>query len=283
MKTHNKTTAPRKARKYRLYSGWRRDRFDPRDLTYRPRRKRTGALVDLRPFDPPIYDQKNLGSCTGNAVGGVFHFDELKQKLADAFMPSRLFIYYNERVLDGTAPDDDAGSEIRTGIKTIAKQGVCSEALWPYVIRKFSVKPTDKCYAEALKHRAIKYMRVEQNLAALKACLAEGYPIVFGFNVFESFESEEVAKTGIVPMPAPNEKNVGGHAVVLVGYDDEKKWFIVRNSWGVGWGDKGYFYMPYDYITDNKLCDDFWTVRLVSAADAARARARANAKHRKAA
>jgi C1A family cysteine protease len=278
MKTNRKTN-----RKYRLYSGWKRDRFDPRDLTYRPRRKRAGTLVDLRPNDPPIYDQKALGSCTGNAVGGVFHFDELKQGLKDAFMPSRLFIYYNERVLDGTPVDEDAGSEIRTGIKTIAKQGVCSEALWPYIIKKFSVKPTDKCYSEALKHRAIKYMRVEQKLESLKACLAEGYPVVFGFNVFESFESDAVAKTGIVPMPAADEKNIGGHAVVLVGYDDEKKWFIVRNSWGVAWGDKGYFYMPYDYVTDNKLCDDFWTVRLVSAATAARAKRQAQSLIRKAA
>jgi C1A family cysteine protease len=267
MKTTNKIN-----RKHRLYSGWKRDKFDPRDVAYRPRRKRTGTLVDLRPQCPkPIYNQKALGSCTGNAVGFGYHFEEFKQGVKDPFMPSRLFIYYNERVLDGTV-GEDAGSEIRTGIKTIAKDGVCPETMWPYVISKFKNKPTPACYKEALKHRAITYMRVAQDLKNLKACLSEGYPIVFGFNVFESFESPEVAKTGMVPMPLPKEKNIGGHAVVIVGFDDERQVFIVRNSWGEDWGDQGYFYMPYAYIIDNKLCDDFWTIRLVSEAAAARKR-----------
>ena len=259
-------------KKHRLYSGWKRDKYDPRDIAFKPRRKRTGTIVDLRPTCPkPIYNQKSLGSCTGQAVGFGYHFEELKQGLKDAFMPSRLFIYYNERFSDGTV-NEDAGSEIRTGIKTIAKEGVCPETMWPYVISKFRNKPTEACYTEALKHRAIKYMRVDQDLVHLKACLSEGYPIVFGFNVFESFESDEVAKTGKVPMPLPKEKNIGGHAVVIVGYDDEQQVFIVRNSWGEDWGDGGYFYMPYAYVTDNKLCDDFWTIRLVSETAAARHR-----------
>jgi C1A family cysteine protease len=264
MKTTNK--------KYRLYSGWNRDKFDPRDIAYRPRRKRTSKNVDLRPNCPkPIYNQKALGSCTGQAVGFGFHYEELKQGLKDAFMPSRLFIYYNERVSDGTV-SEDAGSEIRTGIKTIAKEGVCPESMWPYVISKFKNKPTPECYKEAIKHRAVTYMRVAQDLTHLKACLTDGNPIVFGFNVFESFESDEVAKTGMVPMPLPKEKNIGGHAVVIVGYDDDKQVFIVRNSWGEDWGDHGYFYMPYAYVTDNKLCDDFWTIRLVSDSAAAKRR-----------
>ena len=275
-----------KSKKYRLYSGWKRDSFDPRDIAFRPRRKRSGKNVDLRSVCPkPIYNQKNLGSCTGQAVGFGYHFEEIKQGLKDAFMPSRLFIYYNERVMDGTV-SEDAGSEIRTGIKTLAKDGVCPETMWPYFVTKFANKPTADCYKEALKHRAVTYMRVAQDLTHLKACLSEGYPIVFGFNVFESFESDEVAKTGMVPMPQPKEKNIGGHAVVLVGYDDEKQVFIVRNSWGEEWGDAGYFYMPYAYVTDNKLCDDFWTIRLVSDAAAARnrkARARRSSGLRKAA
>jgi len=225
----------------------------------------------LRPVSPPIYNQKKLGSCTGNGIARVYHFDELKQGLLDAFMPSRLFIYYNERVIDGTVKQD-AGSEIRTGIKTIAKQGVCSEALWPYFVTKFAVKPSPECYKEALKHRAVTYMRVQQDLDHLKACLLEGYPIVFGFNVFASFESKTVAKTGMVPMPKPKEKQIGGHCVVIVGFDDDLQCFIVANSWGEEWGDKGYCYMPYAYLTNPKLADDFWTVRLVSDLQTARRR-----------
>jgi len=254
----------RNSTNYTLISGWTPDKHDERDYPYRPKRRKSGSRrKDLRPVCPPMYNQRKLGSCTGNGVGKVYHFDELKQGLADAFMPSRLFIYWNERFIDGTV-NKDAGSEIRTGIKTIAKQGVCSEAMWPYFTTKFRVKPSPECYKEALKHRAVTYMRVQQDLDHLKACLDEGYPIVFGFNVFASFMSKAVAKTGMVPMPKPKEKNVGGHCVVIVGYDDDMQCFIVCNSWGEEWGDKGYCYMPYAYITNKKLADDFWTVRLVS-------------------
>jgi C1A family cysteine protease len=263
------------SKKYRLYSGWKRDGQDHRDLRYTPRRKATDTVLDLRSFCPPVYNQGPLGSCTTNAIGFGYHFDELKQRIKYAFMPSRLFIYWNERFLDGTV-NEDAGSEIRTGIKTIGKQGVCSEDMWPYDVSQFTKKPSDDCFAEALKHRAIKYMRVDQDLEHLKACLQEGFPIVFGFNVFTSFESAKVAKTGMVPMPKKNEKNIGGHAVAIVGFDDNKQCFIVRNSWGADWGDGGYCYMPYAYITNKDLCDDFWTIRLVSASTAARARKKAH-------
>jgi C1A family cysteine protease len=96
----------------------------------------------------------------------------------------------------------------------------------------------------------------------MKACLASGYPFIFGFTVYDSFESDAVAKTGIVPMPSKTELVLGGHAVMAVGYDDSKKWFIVRNSWGEDWGDKGYFYIPYDYLTNKNLASDFWTIKL---------------------
>jgi C1A family cysteine protease len=276
IKAQNNT---RSAKKYRLYSGWKRDSKDRRDLCYVPRRKATAKVVDLRSFCPPIYNQGQLGSCVFNSVGFAVHFDELKQRLLDSFMPARLFMYYNARVMQGTV-GEDSGSEVRTGIKTVAKQGFCPEALWPYDITQFTKKPSPDCYTTALKHRAIKYMRVDQDLEHLKACLDEGYPVAFGFNVFTSFESAKVAKTGMVPMPKKGEKNIGGHAVALVGYDEEKQCFIVRNSWGADWGDAGYCYMPYAYITDKKLSDDFWTIRLVSASTAARARKKA---HRKAA
>ena len=108
-------------------------------------------------------------------------------------------------------------------------------------------------------------MSIDQNLADMKGCLASGYPFVFGFTVYDSFESQQVAQSGVLSMPAAGEAVAGGHAVLAVGYDDSKSMFIIRNSWGSGWGLAGYFYMPYAYLLDNNLSDDFWTIRTVGA------------------
>jgi C1A family cysteine protease len=224
-----------------------------------------GALptsVDLRTECPPVVDQGQLGSCTANAIAGALQFNQMKEKLADVFPPSRLFIYYNERVIEHTV-SEDSGAMIRDGIKSVAKDGAPHETLWPYDISKFTIKPSAAAYKDALKHRAILYQRLTQTLDQLKGCLASGYPFVFGFSVYESFESQAVAKSGKVPMPKPKEKQIGGHAVLAVGYDDASKRFIVRNSWGTGWGLAGYFTIPYAYLTDSNLADDFWTIKQV--------------------
>ncbi len=141
---------------------------------------------------------------------------------------SRLFIYYNERALEHSI-NSDSGAMLRDGIKTLAKQGVCSEKNWPYVVAKFKTKPKPACYKEALDHQITSYHRI-LTLDEMRACLAEGYPFVFGFMVYESFQTQKVAKTGTVPMPKPKEQALGRHAVLAVGYDDAKKRFIVRNS-----------------------------------------------------
>jgi C1A family cysteine protease len=125
-----------------------------------------------------------------------------------------------------------------------------------------------KAFADAPLDKALQYQSVPQVLAQMKGCLASGYPFVYGFTVYESFESTQVAQTGIVPMPASSEKVLGGHAVLAVGYDDSSQRFIVRNSWGPGWSLKGYFTVPYAYLTDSNLSDDFWTIRLVAKAAA---------------
>jgi C1A family cysteine protease len=145
----------------------------------------------------------------------------------------------------------------------VNKLGVCPEPEWVYDVSKFTQKPPAKCFTDALKTRATSYARVTRTLTQMKGCLASGFPFVFGFSVYESFESEAVAKTGVVPMPAHTEKLLGGHAVLAVGYDDTAGRFIVRNSWGPGWAMDGYFTMPYAYLTDANLSDDFWTVRIV--------------------
>ena len=159
----------------------------------------------------------------------------------------------------------DNGAQIRNGVKSVNQQGVCAETLWSYDdgLVKFKKKPFVKCYKEALKHKVLNYQRVDRSLDQMKGCLAEGFPFVFGFTVYESFESDAVAKTGVVNLPAQSESKVGGHAVLCVGYDDASKRFIVRNSWDTNWGQQGYFTMPYDYLTNQNLSDDFWTIRMV--------------------
>jgi C1A family cysteine protease len=220
------------------------------------------AKADLRAQCPPVYDQGQLGSCTANAIAGAIQFDRLKQQLTPDFTPSRLFIYYNERAIEHSTASD-SGAQIRDGIKSVAKQGDCPETEWPYVIAKFKTKPSAACYADARKYKVVLYQRMAQTLSQLKCCLASGYPFVFGFTVYESFESASVAKTGHATLPRSGDAVIGGHAVAGVGYDDAKQWFIVRNSWGAGWGMKGYFTLPYAYVTDSSLASDFWTIRVV--------------------
>jgi len=220
------------------------------------------SSADLRPHCPPVYDQGQLGSCTANAIAGALQFDEIKEHKNGLSTPSRLFIYYNERVIEGTVTSD-SGAQLRDGVKTVAKQGICPEKVWPYDISKFAVKPPTLAYKDAAKDKATNYLRLSQAANQLKGCLASGYPFVFGFTVYESFESADVSKTGIVPMPSPNEAVLGGHAVCAVGYDDAQQRFIVRNSWGTEWGMKGYCTMPYTYLLDPNLASDFWTIRTV--------------------
>ncbi len=241
--------------------GWVPDLPDHRDTLYgvvRPIPPTLPPSADLRPTCSPVEDQGNLGSCTGNALAGAVEYLEKHDKVRFENI-SRLFIYYNERVIEHTVKED-AGAMIRDGIKTLVKQGACSETTWPYVASKFAVKPSPTAYKEGLDHQVTAYARL-QTTDEMRACLAQGFPFVFGFSVYESFESAQVAKTGIVSMPKRNEKQVGGHAVLAVGYDDAAQRFIVRNSWGPRWGIKGYFTMPYAYLADRNLSDDFWTIR----------------------
>jgi C1A family cysteine protease len=247
--------------------GWLRDIPDQRDHLYAAPVAALAALppsLDLRKQCPSVYDQGQLGSCTGNGIAAALQFERMKQKLTPDFIPSRLFIYYNERVIEHTV-NSDSGAAIRDGIKSVAKQGDCPESEWPYDITKFASKPLPKCYHDALKYKAVQYQKLVQNLNQMKGCLASGYPFVFGFTVYDSFESQQVAQTGVVPMPGSTEQVLGGHCVVAVGYDDSQQRFIVRNSWGTAWGIQGYCTMPYAYLIDPNLASDFWTIRLVSA------------------
>jgi C1A family cysteine protease len=245
--------------------GWHRDEYDPRDVPFVPEVSLTTlpSKVDLTPQCPAPYDQGNLGSCTSQAIAAAFRFEAARQGLPD-FLPSRLFIYYYERLLEHTVATD-SGAAIRDGIKVINRRGVCPEAMWPYDISKFADAPPLQCSIEALQDRAIKYCRVGQDLAMMKACLASGSVFVFGIDVFQSFMDSQ---DGTIPMPAPDEQLLGGHALLCVGYDDTTQRFIFLNSWGSSWPAQpalkpGFGTIPYAYLAASQHAADFWEIQAV--------------------
>jgi C1A family cysteine protease len=217
--------------------------------------------VDPRADLPDVFDQGHLGSCTANAVAAAVEYDA-KLNGSDPGFLSRLWIYYYERKLEGAPTDQDTGAFGRDGLKVCHKLGVPLEKDWPYDITQFSVQPPESLDSEAKQHRISNYRVVPRNLDSMKAVLSNRQTIAFGFTVYESFESPDVAKTGIVPMPTRGEKTLGGHEVLLVGYlKDEPNYGLVRNSWGADWAIKGYFLMPWAYFLDANLSSDFRTIR----------------------
>jgi len=245
-------------RSYKLKS----DKQDMRDKIYcastLKQPSQLPKLVDLRKYLSPVVDQGNLGSCTANAIASGL--GEYLQKIASKQFTSlsRLDLYWWERFIEETV-NEDSGAEIRDGMKVFNQLGIAPENDYPYDITTFTNEPDPKAIMDGTIFKISKYYRV-QNLNYLKISLAEGLPVVTGIQVYESFESDAVAQTGIVPMPKANEQLLGGHAVLAVGYNDSKQQVIMRNSWGTSWGDKGYFYLPYTYFTDhNGYVTDMWT------------------------
>lgn len=243
--------------KYNLQ--WVPDKLDNRDYRYTITPKVTPNLVDLRRYCTPIENQGNLGSCTGQAIAGAIEL--LNKRNGKHNDISRLFIYYYERLLLGTV-NYDSGAYIRDGIKVTNHYGASLESHWPYDIRKFRQEPINEAKVDALKRKVTRYERVADFNGCINA-LSNGYPVIIGFHVYSSFMTNNVARTGNMPYPnTKRERLLGGHAVLLVGYDKRKKVFIARNSWGTGWGDKGYFYMPFNVINPN-MSSDYWIIKSV--------------------
>jgi C1A family cysteine protease len=255
---------------------WIPDPPDSRDHLYQLNTTLTLApVVDLRQYCSPIEDQGNIGSCTGNAIAGQIELIQRKANSASGKDISRLFIYYEERVLIGSVRYD-SGAYIRDGIKVCYTKGAPIETLWPYNTSRFATKPPTTAYTDALKRKVTGYQRCT-NFAAVKNAVAAGNPVTIGFNVYESFEGawgdipHGQAGSGMMPFPnVSTEQLLGGHAVCIVGYDDTMPVagrapgrFIVRNSWGTSWGDNGYFYMPYDVIKTTSMSSDFWLISAV--------------------
>ena len=245
---------------------WVKDPVDTRDhiwqiqpLTAIP------SSVDLRPYSSAIEDQGQLGSCTGNAIAAAIELvDRKKNKPLEV---SRLFIYYQERLLEGTI-SVDAGAYIRDGIKACYTWGAPVESLWPYTISKFATKPSTAAYTDALRRKVTGYQRCT-DFAAVKNALASGYPVVAGFSVYSSFYN--ITSNGIMPYPnVTTEHSLGGHAICIVGYNDNyggtpgNGRFICKNSWSSRWGKNGYFYMPYQVIQNTFMSSDFWVINGVT-------------------
>ncbi len=241
--------------------GWIPSLPDYRDYTWTPpKMANLPTSVDLRPQMPPVYHQGSLGSCTAQTLGALLQYDEIKQGKFDPKIPSRLFIYYNSRVLMNSI-NSDSGASMRCAIQSINYFGYCPEPLWLYDTTKYKTKPPPISYTTAVPHKVSSYERINQDITHIKIALSSALPIAFGFVVYQNFELQNVSQTGILLMPSGSVR--GGHAVLAVGYDDADQTVLCRNSWGDGWGMQGYFKMPYNYISNPSLAMDFWTVSFV--------------------
>lgn len=231
--------------------------------------------VDLEDKLPAVWNQGQIGSCGGHGIGGAVALNYAVAKIADAaegkfhYTPSRLFIYYNARRLMNTT-ESDSGISIADGVKGIQKWGICPEDSghdwsWEYSSTddRFKQKPPDKCYEDALIHTALEVEQVPLDRAHIFACLAANRGVIIGVTLYESFESEKVAKTGMVPLPKKNESMIGGHCMLIVGYDQKKDLAKVRNSWGADWGQKGYCWFPMKYLINPSLGSDYWAIKNV--------------------
>lgn len=268
----NKTEEIKEEVKFHKY-GFKKDVNDTRDFKYKATssiNKVFPSKLDLRFNEIAIYDQGDLGSCTGNAIAYIVQYDLFKNKNV-LFTPSRLFIYYNERKLENTIYED-SGATIRNGIKTINVNGVCDECLWQYDTTKFTHQPSNNAYEQSQLCKSLSYFRVEQTMNDIKDALNNNFPIAYGFMIYESFETGTVKKDGLMDFPdISKEKCLGGHAVVCIGYDDTitfknqtKGGFIIRNSWGNKWGIDGHFYMPYNYMLNPAMATDFWVIKSIT-------------------
>lgn len=229
-------------------------RMAPEDLMPLDMRAGQGlpTKVDLRQWASPVDNQGNLGACTGFSIKAARELMSIRDG-KPAYVPlSPLFVYYYERKKEGTI-DEDAGSNITTGMNVIQSIGVSPEALWTYDDRndenpktkeKFQQPPSAEAYSAARAYR-VNDVRALDTLRDIRYELARRNPVVIGLEVYQAFYD---TTTGVLPIPNPKEKSQGGHAVLVVGYDDVKKMLIVKNSWGTDWGDHGYFYMPYEYV-----------------------------------
>lgn len=238
--------------------GAKRDVHDVRDRMYRGARAPfvVAQQIDLREFSGPIKDQGEEGSCTGHAFTSAREWMARKYQRTSLIL-SPQYLYVEELMAEGSFPRDD-GAAPRTGCQVLAAKGCCEAALYPYVAGKLN-PPTAEQTQNALKYKTGAYHRIG-TLPDFLNCLADPtpWPVLIGFTVYDSFLSQQVADTGLMPIPKPGEQQQGGHEVVCLGYDLGKQRALTQNSWGDSWGERGYFWMPFEVVMSPDT--DLWMV-----------------------
>ena len=258
----------------RHHGGWIPQPPDARDFEFLPavavHQKPVAQFLEISAI--PVLQQGQQGSCTGNATAGIVMYDQQAQG-EPIVLPSRSFIYWNARQAEGTTAYD-SGAAVRDAVGGVAKYGVCPDSEFPYDDRVFNVAPSAQDYTDAVRQEALVYESVRYG--HLDQAIASGFPFVFGFSVYESFESPEVASTGIVPIPEPGERVLGGHCVWCYGYNSSytknADWLpprtkACRNSWGDTWGNGGDFVLP-QWFFDKGQATDYWVIRRIGPAPA---------------
>lgn len=247
--------------------GWRPDKPNRFDHVYSgdPGQDVPGA-VSLRtsPFNFPAFDQGPWGSCVGQGVARICRFALRKAGKPD-IMPSRMAIYGLGRRLEGTL-DSDAGMEIRDGLLVVAADGIVPEDQWDYSESHLTEIPPNSLLHDAKQHKAIEYLRLKRDddLYHIRHCIAQGWPVTFGFTCYERLDADSTARTGIIPLPRRGEQVIGGHCMVVDEFNHAKRKVSGYNSWGTAFGDQGRFIMDYEWLLDEGLSDDFWTVRTMA-------------------
>ena len=229
------------------------DAEDFRDLLYTPTSDILRKQVDLRQWASPIENQSNLGSCVGNSIAGAYELLLNQNMPAQSITLSRLFIYYNSRVLEETVAID-SGAYIRDGVKSLKKYGICSEQSWPYNVDKFTEKPSDEAYTDAKKRNIKNYFKI-LTLDNILDALNHNHPIVSSLLVYSGFHKVSPIETTL-SMPEENEEPIGGHAMCIVGYDIPRKVILARNSFGPDWCREGYCWIPFEYVR-NEFMDNW--------------------------
>ena len=239
------------------------DEYDERDYMYTTIDRELPTSYDLRTtYHIDILDQGDYNTCVANEISNALRYCLVKEHSLD-FQPSRCFIYYFARLLDGTPTTDDNGTTIRSGLKAIARYGAPKEELCPYDSKYITHQPSKIAMQAGSQHvKNFKYIRISNNLNLIKQAITEGYPIIVGIQVYSSFEDEKTIESGNISLPnINNEQMIGGHCVALYGYNDATRRFIMMNSWGTAIGQKGWFTIPYEYINNTALTFDLWTIR----------------------
>lgn len=239
-----------RARQYRV----RADPSDWRDIPYRPTHRPLRDVVDLRPWASTVEEQGHLGSCTGQAVVGAYELLINRDHAAQYTELSRLFVYYNARLLEDVVKED-VGAYIRDAIRGIQRYGVCDEHVWPYRINYFNIAPTKASYQDAKKRNIKNYRRVT-GLPDILDALNSNRPIAFSLLVYSEFDRVEDTADYILRLPAADAEPLGGHAMCLVGYDLKRELVLARNSFGPHWCMDGYCWLTFDYIRQETM--DNW-------------------------